>query len=122
VVNWPRHRWLLSRGGNVYTRLAVRLPVADATAGYRAYRADALRRLDVADTESAGYCFQIDVTRRAVRAGLRVVEVPVTFTERTVGESKMSGAIVAEALWRVTAWGVSDRWHLVRERRSRHRP
>lgn len=116
VVNWPRHRWLLSRGGNVYTRVAVRLPVSDATAGYRAYRAAALRGLDYAATESAGYCFQIDMTRLAVRAGLTVVEVPVTFTERTVGQSKMSRAIVAEALWRVTVWGASDRWRPVRDR------
>ena len=116
VVNWPRHRWLLSRGGNVYTRLAVRLPVSDATAGYRAYRASSLRRLDYAATESAGYCFQIDMTRLAVRAGMTVVEVPVTFTERTVGQSKMSRAIVAEALWRVTVWGAADRWRPLRDR------
>lgn len=116
VLNWPRHRWLLSRGGNVYTRLAVRLPVSDATAGYRAYRAATLRRLDYAATESAGYCFQVDMTRLAVHAGMTVAEVPVTFTERTVGESKMSRAIVAEALWRVTVWGASDRWRSVRER------
>ena len=116
VVNWPRHRLLLSRGGNVYTRRAVRLPVSDATAGYRAYRAAALRGLDYEATESAGYCFQIDMTRLAVRAGLTVVEVPVTFTERTVGQSKMSRAIVAEALWRVTVWGASDRWRPVRDR------
>jgi glycosyltransferase involved in cell wall biosynthesis len=116
VVNWPRHRWLLSRGGNVYTRLAVRLPVSDATAGYRAYRAGSLRMLDYSATESAGYCFQIDMTRLAVRAGMTVVEVPVTFTERTVGDSKMSRAIVAEALWRVTVWGAMDRWRPLRDR------
>jgi dolichol-phosphate mannosyltransferase len=116
VLNWPRHRWLLSRAGNVYTRLAVRLPVSDATAGYRAYRATALRSLDYAATESAGYCFQIDMTRLAVRAGMTVVEVPVTFTERTVGQSKMSRAIVAEALWRVTVWGATDRWRPVGDR------
>jgi dolichol-phosphate mannosyltransferase len=114
VVNWPRRRLLLSRGGNVYTRLAVRLPVSDATAGYRAYRADALRRIGYAETESQGYCFQVDMTRRAVRAGLRVVEVPVTFTERSQGQSKMSGAIVAEALLRVSLWGAADRLSQVR--------
>lgn len=118
VVNWPRHRWLLSKGGNTYTRAAVRLPVADATAGFRAYRASALRSLGYADTESQGYCFQVDMTRRAVQAGLRVVEVPITFTERSVGESKMNRAIVAEALWRVTRWGVQDRWAWLQARGS----
>ncbi len=119
VVNWPRRRLLLSRGGNYYTRLAVRLPVSDATAGYRAYRAEALRALGYADTESQGYCFQVDMTRRAVHAGLTVVEVPVTFTERTLGHSKMSGSIVAEALVRVSMWGVVDRWSTIRTRLQR---
>lgn len=121
VVNWPRRRLLLSRGGNYYTRFAVRLPVSDATAGYRAYRAEALHALGYADTESQGYCFQVDMTRRAVRAGLTVVEVPVTFTERTVGQSKMSGSIVAEALVRVSAWGIADRWSGIRARLNRSR-
>ncbi len=114
VVNWPAHRLLLSRGGNAYTRLAVSLPVADATAGYRAYRRTALESIGYTDVESQGYCFQVDMTRRAVMAGLTVVEVPITFTERSVGESKMSSAIVREALWRVTQWGVIDRWRAVR--------
>ena len=121
VVNWPRRRLLLSRGGNAYTRLAVRLPVSDATAGYRAYRADALRTLGYDDTESQGYCFQVDMTRRAVHAGLTVVEVPVTFTERAVGQSKMNGSIVAEALVRVSVWGMSDRWSRLRARLDRTR-
>lgn len=119
VVNWPRRRLLLSRGGNYYTRFAVRLPVSDATAGYRAYRAEALRALGYGDTESQGYCFQVDMTRRAVHAGLTVVEVPVTFTERTLGQSKMSGSIVAEALVRVSMWGVVDRWSTIRTRLQR---
>lgn len=114
VVNWPTHRLLLSRGGNAYTRLAVRLPVADATAGYRAYRRDALEAIGYTEVESQGYCFQVDMTRRAVGADLRVVEVPITFTERSVGESKMSSDIVREALWRVTQWGVRDRWDSAR--------
>ena len=117
VVDWPGHRLVLSKGGNLYTRLAVRLPVHDATAGYRAYRSSALTTLGYTDVESQGYCFQVDMTRRAVRAGLRVVEVPITFTERSVGQSKMSSSIVREALWRVTVWGVSDRWSALRERR-----
>jgi dolichol-phosphate mannosyltransferase len=109
VEDWPRHRLFLSRGGNTYTRLWLGLPVHDATAGYRVYRASALRSLDLDGVESQGYCFQVDLTRRAVRAGLRVREVPITFVERAVGESKMSSAIVREALWRVTRWGFDDR-------------
>jgi dolichol-phosphate mannosyltransferase len=109
VVNWPRRRELLSRGGNAYTRLVLGLPLHDATGGYRAFRASTLRRLDLGDVCSQGYCFQVDLAWRAVRAGCRVVEVPITFVERERGESKMSGSIVREALWRVTAWGAGHR-------------
>jgi dolichol-phosphate mannosyltransferase len=109
VVNWPRSREILSRGGNAYTRLMLGLGVHDATGGYRAYRAGTLRAIDLPSVESQGYCFQIDLTLRTVRAGLTVREVPITFTERTRGASKMSRAIVAEALWRVTVWGVTGR-------------
>ena len=109
VTNWPRHRQWLSQGGNGYVRLMLGLGVRDATAGYRAYRSSALAAIDLDAVSSQGYCFQVDLTRRFVRAGLEVVEVPITFVEREVGESKMSGAIVAEALARVTAWGVRDR-------------
>jgi dolichol-phosphate mannosyltransferase len=121
VVNWPDQRLWLSRGGNLYTRLALGLPVQDATAGYRAFRAQSLRRIDYASIASQGYCFQVDTTRRAQRCGLAVVEVPITFTEREVGESKMSPAIVREALWKVTQWGVEDRWAQLR-RRGAQRP
>jgi dolichol-phosphate mannosyltransferase len=110
VVNWPRHRLWLSRGGNRYTQLMLGLPVHDATAGYRAYRASALEQMDLETVASQGYCFQVDLTRRADAAGLRIVEVPISFVEREVGDSKMSGTIVAEALWRVTVWGVGDRF------------
>lgn len=109
VRNWPTRRLWLSRGGNIYTRMAVRLPVRDATAGYRAYRCGALEAIGYTEVESQGYCFQVDMTRRAARAGLRIVEVPITFTERQAGESKMSREIVREALWRVTVWGLKDR-------------
>lgn len=109
VENWPRSRQLLSRGGNTYTRVMLGMPVRDATAGFRAYRRSALEAMDLSTVSSQGYCFQVDLTRRAVGAGLSVVEVPITFVERAVGDSKMSRAIVAEALWRVTVWGVSDR-------------
>jgi len=109
VQNWPRHRQWLSRGGNGYVHLMLGLGVRDATAGYRAYRATALQAIDLATVSSRGYCFQVDLTRRLVRAGFRVVEVPITFVERASGQSKMSGAIVAEALFRVTEWGIGDR-------------
>jgi dolichol-phosphate mannosyltransferase len=109
VVNWPRHRQWLSQGGNRYTQAMLGLGVRDPTAGYRAYRREALERMDLATVASQGYCFQVDLTRRAAAAGLRIVEVPITFVERERGDSKMSSTIVAEALWRVTQWGVAQR-------------
>ena len=109
VVNWPRSRELLSRGGNAWTRLMLGLPFADATAGYRAYRRDVLQRLPLDDVASHGYCFQVDLAWQAWRNGDRVVEVPITFVEREHGTSKMSRAIVLEALWRVTWWGLTSR-------------
>ncbi|HEX5996671.1 MAG TPA: polyprenol monophosphomannose synthase [Jiangellales bacterium] len=114
VENWPRRREALSRGGNAYTRLLLGVSLKDATGGYRAIRADALRGIDLEDVASQGYCFQVDLAWRAVRAGLRVVEVPITFVEREEGTSKMSGAIVREALWRVTQWGIQHRLGQVR--------
>ena len=108
VVNWPRSRQLLSRGGNYYTRVVLGIPLRDATGGYRAFRAATLRGLHLEGVHSQGYCFQVDMAWRAVKAGYRVAEVPITFLEREVGESKMSQAIVLEALWRVTVWGVKD--------------
>lgn len=109
VVNWPRTRELLSRIGNSYTRLALGLPVRDATGGYRVYRAATLDRLPLGEVQSQGYCFQVDMAQRVHRAGGRIVEVPITFVERRAGESKMSHAIVVEALWRVTLWGARHR-------------
>ncbi len=109
VENWPRHRELLSRGGNWYVRRALGLRLGDATGGFRCFRASALRALDLSDVQSQGYCFQVDLARRAVEAGLKVREVPIDFVERERGESKMSGAIVREALWRVTTWGLRQR-------------
>jgi dolichol-phosphate mannosyltransferase len=107
VVNWPAHRRLLSRGGSAYSRIALGVPARDVTGGYRAFTADALRRIRFADVESQGYCFQIDMLRRAYRAGLVVAEVPITFVEREHGASKMTGGIVAEAMLRVTGWGIA---------------
>ena len=109
VLNWPVHRLLLSRGGNLYTRLALRMPIRDATGGYRAYRMTALDKMDVDTVSSQGYCFQVDLAWRAYRNGFRVVEVPITFAERERGKSKMSSSIVREALWRVTVWGTRAR-------------
>lgn len=109
VVNWPWHREVLSRGGNLYSRLALGAPIRDITGGYRVYRRAVLEELQLGTVASQGYCFQVDMAWRAVRAGFRVREVPITFTERERGSSKMSGSIVAEALWRVTCWGVSHR-------------
>jgi dolichol-phosphate mannosyltransferase len=109
VENWPRARELLSRGGNSYTRLLLGMPVHDATAGFRAFRRSTLEAIELDTVESQGYCFQVDLTRRVVAQGLRVTEVPITFVERRLGASKMSRAIVGEALWRVTVWGVQSR-------------
>lgn len=107
VRNWPMHRELISRGGNLYSRVALGVPIKDITAGYRAFRRQVLEELDLDEVSSQGYCFQIDMAWRAVQAGFRVREVPITFTERERGRSKMSGAIVAEAFWRVMCWGTS---------------
>jgi glycosyltransferase involved in cell wall biosynthesis len=109
VRHWSPARRLLSRGGNRYVRVLLGVPLADATGGFRAFRASTLRAVDLAGVASAGYCFQVDLAWRAVRAGLRVVEVPIVFVERERGASKMSRAIVGEALWRVTVWGIQHR-------------
>jgi dolichol-phosphate mannosyltransferase len=107
TANWSRLREAISRGGNAYVRLALGLPVHDATAGYRAYRRAVLEELPVAAVRSNGYCFQIEMAHRAWQEGFRVVEVPITFTERTAGVSKMSRQIVAEALLRVAQWALT---------------
>jgi len=109
VTDWPVHRLLLSRFGNRYTRWVLRLPLSDATGGYRAARGGLIDALPFADVSSQGYCFQVDWAWRAVRAGARVREIPITFTERAFGRSKMSRSIVGEALVRVTVWGLQDR-------------
>jgi len=114
VVNWPKSRELISRSGNLYTRVALGISLRDATGGYRAYRRAVLEGIDYRDVASQGYCFQVDLAWRASRAGFRVVEVPITFADRERGESKMSGSIVREALWRVTQWGARHRADQVR--------
>ena len=109
VVNWAKSREVLSRGGNLYTRMWLGIPIHDATGGFRAYRISALDVMNINQVESQGYCFQVDMAWRAVKANLRVAEVPITFVERELGESKMDGSIVKEALWRVTQWGIEKR-------------
>lgn len=116
VVNWPFHRELLSRGGNLYARLALGVELRDITGGYRAMRTSALAQIDLDDIRSAGYCFQVDMAWRAVQAGLRVTEVPIEFVERVHGTSKMSGRIVFEALVQVGGWGLHHRASSLRHR------
>ena len=113
--NWSKGREVLSRGGNAYTRAMLGVPIHDATGGYRAFRAETLRRLDLHTVASQGYCFQVDLAWRTVQRGMRVREVPITFVERSVGSSKMSRAIVAEALLRVTQWGAQERFRAARQ-------
>ena len=115
VVNWPLTRQLLSRGGNAYARIALGIRVRDATAGYRAYRADVLRAVDFASVNSYGYCFQVDLTLRTLASNATIVEVPITFRERERGESKMSRHIVLEAMVKVTTWGATRRAIRVRD-------
>ena len=109
MVNWPASREVLSRGGNMWTRLVLGIPLRDATGGYRAFRRETLLGIGLDNVASAGYCFQVDLAWRAVKAGFRVVEVPITFVEREYGDSKMSQRIVVEALLRTTAWGIAHR-------------
>lgn len=109
VRNWPKRREALSRGANTYARLMLGIPLHDATAGYRAFRAATLAKIGLEEVDSRGYCFQIDLALRALRQGLRVVEVPITFVEREHGTSKMSRDVMAEAAVRITQWGMADR-------------
>lgn len=109
VHDWPARRRLLSRGANVYVTVLMGLGVADVTAGFRVFRAGLLSRLMEEDIASQGYCFQVDMTRRARDLGAVIVEVPIDFDERTEGASKMSSDIVREALVKVTLWGLARR-------------
>lgn len=117
VVGWPRRRTWLSRWGNRYAAIALGLAINDATAGYRAYRSEALRRVDLDGIRAEGYGFQIEMTYRAVLASCSMVEVPITFRDRVAGTSKMTGNIVWEAFALVTWWAVTDA--LTLRRRSR---
>lgn len=101
VVNWPITRLLLSYGANLYARLITGLPVADATGGFKCFRREVLEAIDLGRVESEGYAFQIEITLRAWKKGFRIKEIPIVFTDRDVGESKMSKKIIWEAVWRV---------------------
>ncbi|MFF9572839.1 polyprenol monophosphomannose synthase [Streptomyces sp. NPDC014685] len=118
VVNWPKSREMISRGGSTYSRLLLGLRTRDVTGGFRAFRAETLDGLGLDQVASQGYCFQVDLARRAVEAGYHVVEVPITFVDREIGDSKMSRDILVEALWRVTAWGVASRTNRVLGRKA----
>jgi dolichol-phosphate mannosyltransferase len=109
VNNWPLHRLALSRGGNLYIRMALGMPFKDATGGYRAYRMPVLDAIDVSTVASQGYSFQVELAWRAYRHGFRIAEVPITFTDRVRGASKISGNIFKEQLLRVTGWGLKAR-------------
>jgi dolichol-phosphate mannosyltransferase len=101
TAGWGAGRRLLSRWGSFYARAWLRLPQRDLTGGFKGWRADLLRAVDPASASARGYAFQVEMTLRAVRAGARVVEVPILFTERRAGRSKMSAAVAVEAAWRV---------------------
>ena len=111
MVNWPKSREFLSRGANLYNRIMLGVRVKDATGGFRVYRAATLRKIDLNGIESAGYCFQIDMTLRVLQAGLTITEVPITFVERERGASKMSNTVIIEAFTRVARWGIGARLH-----------
>ncbi|WP_310964467.1 polyprenol monophosphomannose synthase [Nocardioides terrisoli] len=107
VENWPWHRRFISWAGNAYVRWVLGVEVHDNTAGFKAFRRAGLIEIGAVDSDSDGYCFQVENTWRAARLGLRIIEVPITFRDRTAGTSKMSGAIVLEAVRRVLLW----RWN-----------
>ena len=109
VVNWPKSRQLLSKSGTRYARLALGIPLNDLTGGFRVYSAELLNKLKLTDMTATGYCFQIEMAMASELAGATMVEVPITFVERINGVSKMSSAIVIEALWQTTLWGLARR-------------
>lgn len=109
VRNWPWRRLALSKTANTYSRVLLGVGIHDITAGFRAYRREVLEKIDLAAVDSKGYCFQIDLTWRAINNGFTIVEVPITFTERELGVSKMSGSNIREALVKVARWGIDGR-------------
>ncbi|GGH92242.1 polyprenol monophosphomannose synthase [Arthrobacter liuii] len=111
VVNWPLYRQAISRVGSTYARLMLALPIKDVTGGYRAFRRTTLEKLNLDQVDSVGYGFQVDLAWRVAKLGLRIEECPITFVERELGASKMSGNIVIEAMINVTKWGLTARWN-----------
>ena len=111
VVNWPKSRAFLSWGANFYNRVMLGVRVRDATGGFRVYHAATLRKIDLDGIQSAGYCFQIDMTLRVLQSGLTITEVPITFVERERGASKMSSTVIFESFARVARWGISAWLH-----------
>ena len=109
VRNWPARRLVLSKTANTYSRVLLGVEIHDITAGYRAYRREVLEKLDLSAVDSKGYCFQIDLTWRTINNGFSVVEVPITFSERELGVSKMSGSNIREAMVKVARWGIGGR-------------
>lgn len=116
VVNWPKSREFLSRGGNLYVRLLLGVKIKDATAGYRVFKRATLEAIDIDSVESTGYVFQTDLAWRTLQADLTVTEVPIEFIERERGDSKMSGAVASESLKRITRWGLHERWNRIKRR------
>jgi dolichol-phosphate mannosyltransferase len=121
IVDWPRWRRWLSRWGNRYARFALGIPHRDLTSGFRAYRSDTFAVLDPGSCLANGYSFIIELAWRAHAGGLKIVEVPITFTERRSGASKLGGGIVAEAMWLVTRWGIARRLGLATPVRAQTR-
>ncbi len=109
IPHWPKRRLALSKYGNMYARFMLRTGVRDTSAGFRAYRADLLQAIDFSHTRAKGYGFQLETTYRAARVGARIVEIPITFTDRVRGYSKMSGSVIVEEMALMTWWGLRDR-------------
>lgn len=109
VVNWPKQRWVLSKGGNLYISLALGGGLKDMTAGYRAFKRQVLETVNLDELSNAGYIFQVDMAWRVLQEGFDVREVPITFTEREIGESKLDGSFVKDSLFEVTKWGAKHR-------------
>jgi dolichol-phosphate mannosyltransferase len=118
IPQWGLHRRLLSRYANVYSSWMLGVPVRDMTAGFRVYRAELLRSIELDTVKADGYGFQVEMTYRAARLGARITEVPIRFVDREQGTSKMSYQIVVEALWFVTRTGVARRLQMLRRRRT----
>jgi dolichol-phosphate mannosyltransferase len=114
VQNWPRRRYALSKTANTYARVLLGVDIHDVTAGYRAYRREVLEKIDLSAVDSKGYGFQVDLTWRSINNGFVVVEVPITFSEREFGESKMDGSTIREAIVKVAQWGIRRRFDRAR--------